>query len=75
MGNGSHDIQDMIHYVEDKREVFQQKLLSEAVNVAEVIHDILRQGNIDLLKNAEKLVVYILENNDQDIVELNSTIS
>jgi rsbT co-antagonist protein RsbR len=69
MGNESHDIQDMIHYVEDKRDVFQQKLLSEAVNVAEVIHDILRQGNIDLLKNAEKLVVYILENNDQDIVE------
>ncbi|MFP3886421.1 STAS domain-containing protein [Priestia filamentosa] len=68
MGNDSHDIQDMIHYVKDKREVFQQKLLSEAVNVAEVIHDILRQGNIDLLKNAEKLVVYILENNHQDIV-------
>ncbi|MFP3727403.1 STAS domain-containing protein [Priestia filamentosa] len=69
MENGRLEIHDMIHYVEDKREDFQQKLLSEAVNVAEVIHDILRQGNIDLLKNAEKLVVYILENNHQDIVE------
>jgi rsbT co-antagonist protein RsbR len=68
MENSNNDIQEMIHYVKDKREVFQQKLLSEAVNVAEVIHDILKQGNIDLLKNAEKLVVYILENNDQDIV-------
>jgi anti-anti-sigma regulatory factor len=68
MGNSNNGIQEMIHYVKDKREVFQQNLLSEAVNVAEVINDILRKGNIDLLKNAEKLVVYILENNDQDIV-------
>jgi rsbT co-antagonist protein RsbR len=68
MENSNNDIQDMIHYVKGKREVFQQKLLSEAVNVAEVINDILKQGNINLLKNAEKLVVYILENNDQDIV-------
>ncbi|YCA41592.1 STAS domain-containing protein [Bacillus sp. JZ8] len=68
MGNSNNDIQEMIHYVKAKREDFQQKLLSEAVNVAEVINDILKQGNIDLLKNAERLVVYILENNDQDIV-------
>ncbi|AKO92937.1 STAS domain-containing protein [Priestia filamentosa] len=68
MRNSNNDIQEMIHYVKAKREDFQQKLLSEAVNVAEVIHDILKQGNIDLLKNAERLVVYILENNDQDIV-------
>ena len=32
-----------------------------------MINDILTRGNIDLLKNAEKLVVYILENKDEDI--------
>ncbi|MED1203889.1 STAS domain-containing protein [Heyndrickxia acidicola] len=58
----------MIDYITEKRGLFQQMLLKEAVNVAEVINDILKQGNIDLLKNAEKLVVYILENKDADIV-------
>lgn len=68
MENTYKDLRDMVEYVTRKREDFQQMLLSEAVNVAEVINDILKRGNIDLLKNAEKLVVYILDNNDPEIV-------
>ncbi len=68
MENNFVSTREMVEYITDKRDLFQQMLLKEAVNVAEVINDILTRGNIDLLKNAEKLVVYILENKDEDIV-------
>lgn len=67
MENNFENTREMVEYITDKRDLFQQMLLNEAVNVAEVINDILTRGNIDLLKNAEKLVVYILENKDEDI--------
>ncbi|MCK6256096.1 STAS domain-containing protein [Fictibacillus sp. KIGAM418] len=49
------------------REDFQNKLLSEAVEVAAKINDILRSGNIDLLKNAEKLVTYVVERKETEL--------
>lgn len=55
-------------FIRDNRELFEKELLSEAVNVASKIHDILQRGNIDLLKNAEKLVVYILEQQEEELI-------
>ncbi|MCQ6266806.1 STAS domain-containing protein [Fictibacillus sp. WQ 8-8] len=49
------------------REDFQNKLLSEAVEVAAKINDILQSGNIDLLKNAEKLVTYVVERKETEL--------
>ncbi|MED2973849.1 STAS domain-containing protein [Fictibacillus sp. B-59209] len=49
------------------REDFQNKLLSEAVEVAPKINDILQSGNIDLLKNAEKLVTYVVERKETEL--------
>jgi rsbT co-antagonist protein RsbR len=56
-------------YLTDHREDFKQKLLSEAVNVGSKINEILEKGNIDLLKNAEILARYIVENKDKRLVE------
>lgn len=59
---------EVTEFIRENRELFEQKLLSEAVNVAGKIHDILLKGNIDLLKNAEKLVVYIVEQQEDNLI-------
>ncbi|WP_059170403.1 STAS domain-containing protein [Bacillus sp. FJAT-27445] len=55
-------------YVSYNRDEFKEMLLSEAVGVASKINDILRQGNIDLLKNAEKLANYVLEEKEAELI-------
>jgi rsbT co-antagonist protein RsbR len=57
----------IIGFITNNRKLFEKKLLSEAVNVAEKINDILRTGNINLLKNAERLVVYVVEKNEKEL--------
>lgn len=54
-------------YFQDNRDYFEEELLSEAVNVRDKIEEILLIGNIDLLNNAHKLVVYVMDQNDQDV--------
>ena len=51
--------ENMTDFIRDNKQNFQDKLLSEAVNVASKINDILETGNIDLLKNAQKLALYV----------------
>ncbi|WP_071458562.1 STAS domain-containing protein [Bacillus massilinigeriensis] len=55
-------------FINENGEKFNNKLLSEAVNVSVKINDILRTGNIDLLKNARKLVFYVLDQNEKELV-------
>ena len=59
---------EVTEFIKANREHFEQKLLSEAVNVASKIHEILQKGNIDLLKNAEKLIVYIVKQQEDDLI-------
>lgn len=59
---------EVIDFIRANRDIFEQKLLSEAVNVASKIHEILQRGNIDLLKNAEKLVGYIVEEDEESLI-------
>ncbi|RDU38874.1 anti-anti-sigma factor [Neobacillus piezotolerans] len=56
-------------YVFENRDEFKQMLLSEAVGVAGKINDILRQGNIDLLKNAELLVNFVVEERETELIQ------
>ncbi|MCR8848053.1 STAS domain-containing protein [Rossellomorea sp. SC111] len=56
-------------FLKVNREDFQQRLLSEAVNVSSKINDILEKGNIDLLKNAEMVAHYIVENREEELIE------
>ncbi|KRD82522.1 anti-anti-sigma factor [Bacillus sp. Root147] len=58
----------MTDFIKDNKRNFQDKLLSEAVNVASNINDILETGNIDLLKNAQKLSLYIVEQKEDQLI-------
>ncbi|MDM8152104.1 STAS domain-containing protein [Priestia megaterium] len=58
----------MTDFIKDNRQNFQDKLLSEAVNVASKINDILETGNIDLLKNAQKLSLYVVEQKEEPLI-------
>ncbi len=60
--------QEITEFIIHHREEFQKKLLSEGVEVAGKIHDILHSGNIDLLKNAEKLVTYVVEGKEAELI-------
>ncbi|MBT2654622.1 STAS domain-containing protein [Bacillus sp. ISL-18] len=62
-----YDTKNISEYITNHNDEFQNKLLSEAVNVASNIEGILREGNIDLLKNAQKLVLYVVENRKDDL--------
>ncbi|GLB61451.1 STAS domain-containing protein [Cytobacillus sp. NCCP-133] len=62
------DSNDIAEFILMNRENFQRKLLSEAVNVASKINEILQRGNIDLLKNAERLALYVLENQEEELI-------
>ncbi|MCM3123161.1 STAS domain-containing protein [Mesobacillus sp. AQ2] len=59
---------DITDFIKTNRDQFEKQLLSEAVNVATKIHEILQKGNIDLLKNAEKLIVYIVEEQEDELI-------
>jgi rsbT co-antagonist protein RsbR len=59
---------DIAGFIVANRENFQQKLLSEAVNVASKINEILQRGNIDLLKNAERLALYVAEDREEELI-------
>ncbi|MED4619238.1 STAS domain-containing protein [Priestia megaterium] len=58
----------MTDFIKDNKQNFQDKLLSEAVNVASKINDILETGNIDLLKNAQKLSLYVVEQKEEQLI-------
>ncbi|MEC1903567.1 STAS domain-containing protein [Priestia megaterium] len=58
----------MTDFIKDNKQNFQDKLLSEAVNVASNINDILETGNIDLLKNAQKLSLYVVEQKEDQLI-------
>lgn len=63
-----YDTKNISEYINNHREEFQKKLLSEAVNVASNIESILKEGNIDLLKNAQKLVLYVVESRSNELI-------
>ncbi|MBM4763288.1 STAS domain-containing protein [Bacillus sp. B15-48] len=55
-------------FITENKPLFEKKLLSEAVNVASKIKEILKTGNIDLLVNAQKLVVFVVEQKEEELV-------
>ena len=56
-----------IEFFEENSQLFTETLLQEAVTVKDKIEEILRIGNIDLVNNAHTLVVYIIEEKDQEL--------
>jgi rsbT co-antagonist protein RsbR len=60
--------EEIKRYINEKGELFEGKLLSEAINVSVKINDILNKGNIDLLKNARRLIFYVVDKKDEELV-------
>ncbi|RFU60632.1 STAS domain-containing protein [Bacillus sp. V59.32b] len=58
---------DYVDYFSHNSHEFQDELLNEAVNVRDKINDILLVGNIDLLNNAHKLVMYVLSGKETEL--------
>ncbi|WP_101843534.1 STAS domain-containing protein [Halobacillus sp. Marseille-P3879] len=51
----------------ENSEKFENTLLSEAVNVKSKISEILQIGNIDLVNNAHKLVIFIIDGKNEEL--------
>ncbi|MGS2779427.1 STAS domain-containing protein [Robertmurraya sp. GLU-23] len=58
---------DLKHFIEENKEKFKNSLLLEAVNVKGRIDEILRIGNINLVSNAQKLVIDIIDGNEDEL--------
>ncbi|MBT2757972.1 STAS domain-containing protein [Mesobacillus foraminis] len=56
------------NYINDNKLDFESNLLKEAVNVSERINDILERGNINLLKNAQRLINYVVDQEDSELI-------
>ncbi|CAH0216686.1 RsbT co-antagonist protein RsbRD [Peribacillus simplex] len=58
----------IMEFLLQNKSEFEEYLLSEAVNVRDKIEEILLIGNVDLLNNAHKLIRYIVEQNETDMI-------
>ncbi|MGO1059704.1 STAS domain-containing protein [Planococcus sp. FY231025] len=54
-------------FFKKNRKEFEEQLLSEAVNVRDKIDEILAIGNINLVKNAHDLTVYIIDGQEEEL--------
>jgi rsbT co-antagonist protein RsbR len=60
--------QGIKEFLIQNRQVFAKKLLSEAKNVRGKIDEIQLAGNIDLLNNAHKVVLYVVGHQEEELV-------
>ncbi|MCM3673828.1 STAS domain-containing protein [Peribacillus simplex] len=58
----------IMEFLLENKSEFEDYLLSAAVNVRDKIEEILLIGNVDLLNNAHKLIRYIVEQNETDMI-------
>ncbi|MFS0644371.1 STAS domain-containing protein [Siminovitchia sp. 179-K 8D1 HS] len=63
-----HEDQDIKAFLKENRDQFEKRLLEEAVNVRDKIDEIRQIGNINLMENAHKLVLYVVEGRGQELV-------
>ncbi|CAM3941246.1 ATP-binding protein [Cohnella lubricantis] len=64
---------NLVEFFADNRDTFEERLLSEAVNVRERIDELLAVGNINLLDNAYRLVLYVVEGKEHDVISFART--
>ncbi|MFD1426163.1 ATP-binding protein [Kroppenstedtia sanguinis] len=59
---------DIKDFFLENRKTFEKQLLTEAVNVRDKIEEIHETGNIDLVENAYKLVIFIVEEREHELI-------
>jgi anti-anti-sigma regulatory factor/two-component sensor histidine kinase len=52
----------------ENRKAFEERLLAEAINVKDKIKEIHSIGNINLVNNAHKLVLYVVEKREHELI-------
>lgn len=62
------DGQDLKSFFLDNRQEFENRLLEEAVNVRDKIEEIQTIGNINLTLNAHKLVLFLVDGQEHEII-------
>ncbi|WP_309476836.1 STAS domain-containing protein [Bacillus sp. ISL-34] len=63
-----YEEEKIMEFLLQNKSEFEEYLLSAAVNVRDKIEEILLIGNVDLLNNAHKLIRYIVEQNETDMI-------
>ena len=56
------------NFLFENQKVFEERLLEEAINVKGKIEEIHRVGNINLLNNAHKLVLFVVEEREHELI-------
>lgn len=56
------------HYLLENRSGFEERLLDEAINVRDKIDEIHKIGKINLLDNAHKLVLFVVEGREHELI-------
>lgn len=64
---------NLIDFFLHNRNAFEERLLTEAVNVQEKIDEILEVCNINLLENAHRLVLYVVEGREHEVISFART--
>lgn len=62
-----YDLGELKDFLKKNNQKFEKMLLSEAVNVKDKIDEILTIGNIDLVNNAHKLIIYIIDGKRREL--------
>ncbi len=60
--------EEIMEFLLQNKSEFDNYLLSKAVNVREKIEEILLVGNVDLVNNAHKLIRFIVEQNEAELI-------
>jgi rsbT co-antagonist protein RsbR len=60
--------QGIKEFLIQNRQVFEEKLLSEAQNVRGKIEEIQLTGNIDLLSNAHRVIMYVVGHQEEELI-------
>lgn len=68
MGTISLSSEKIKEFVKQNKDNFENDLLLQAVNVREKIDDILKYGNIDLINNAHRLVILVIDRKEQELM-------
>lgn len=61
-------VTNLVDFFKVNRGIFEERLLTEAVNVRDKIDEILEIGNINLLENAYHLVLYVVEGREHEVI-------
>jgi rsbT co-antagonist protein RsbR len=60
--------QGIKEFLSQNRQAFEEKLLSEAQNVRGKIEEIQLTGNIDLLSNAHRVIMYVVGHQEEELI-------